>query len=32
MSCRSGWLPGRYPVSVGPSSRSLPLQAESALY
>lgn len=26
------WLPGRYTVSVGGSSRSLPLHAESALY
>ena len=27
-----GWLPGRYRVSVGGSSRNLPLQTESALY
>jgi hypothetical protein len=26
------WLPGLYTVSVGGSSRSLPLQAQSALY
>jgi beta-glucosidase len=26
------WLPGRYTVSVGGSSRSLPLRVESALY
>ncbi|HEY0745198.1 MAG TPA: glycoside hydrolase family 3 C-terminal domain-containing protein [Steroidobacteraceae bacterium] len=26
------WLPGRYTVSVGGSSRNLPLQVESALY